>query len=498
VISKLFNSDKLESFFSTADPFGLARDLEGIVYRDYANRKTKKFSFEGSSYFLKYHGPVGWKEIFKNILQFKIPVIGAKRELNAILKLQSISIKCPEFVGFMSKGWSPANRHSFLITKDLEGTISLEDFFIEGMYQKLPVSKKRILLKSLATICRTIHQNGLNHRDLYLCHFHLPAEEEFEGEISLIDLHRAQIRRKVPMRWATKDIGGLLHSVIEFGISETDCYRFLSIYFNCSFKKLIEENKSFIEKSRSRAYSMYMKPILEEIDVTKKKNLPINSLYQNEHGDNYRWIGKKEFLSDSMMLVLNDLDASMDKGDVIKNEEGHHIVSLKVGSNKIFIKKYKVKNIWHLLRKLLSKTRAYNSWIAIHWLNVIGIKTVKPIAIYEKLNGLITLDSYLLTLDIDGISLDESLRSSNHLRIISARIASFFKRLRWINFNHGDAKSSNFFFKDNLIVFDLDISKRRSFPMFINRKLEKDILRIKRSLEADGVSSTPLSIRLSK
>ena len=241
---------------------------------------------------------------------------------------------------------------------------------------------------------------------------------------------------------------------------------------------------------------MYMKPILEEIDVTKKKYLPVSSLYQNEHGDNYRWIGKKEFLSDSMILVLSDLEASMDKGDVIKNEEGHHIVSLKVGSNKIFIKKYKVKNIWHLLRKLLSKTRAYNSWIAIHWLNVIGIKTVKPIAIYEKLNGLITLDSYLLTLDIDGIPLDESLRSSNHLRIISARIASFFKRLRWINFNHGDAKSSNFFFKDNLIVFDLDVSKRRNFPKFIDRKLKKDILRIKRSLESDGVSSTPLSKRL--
>jgi heptose I phosphotransferase len=497
VSRRFFTIDSLEAFFSKADAFKLARDLEGIPYRQYANRETKKFIFKGSSYFLKYHGPVGWKEIFKNLLQFKIPVVGAKRELTALLKLQSIGIGCPEPVGFMSKGWNPANRHSFLITKSLEGTISLEDFFIQGMYKKLPITKRRLLLKSIATICKTIHWNGLNHRDLYLCHFHI-SEEDLEKKIYLIDLHRAQIRRRVPIRWATKDIGGLFHSIIQFGISETDCYRFLSVYFNCSFRRLVTEKSSFINKSRFRAYSMHMKPILQEIDIKSKKQLPEHSIYQNELGSNYRWIGKKEFLSDSILSILRNLDAHMEKGKVIKKERGHFIVSLDVGKNKIFIKKYQVKNFWHLLRKQFSKSRAFNSWIAVHWFNAVGIETAKPIAIFEKFNAFTTLDSYLLCFDIEGAPLKESLYASDHLRIISARIASFFKRLRWIGFNHGDAKSSNFFFKNNLIAFDLDISRRRNLLMLVDRKIKKDILRIIRSLDDDGVSSEPLSKRLLK
>ena len=96
---------------------------------------------------------------------------------------------------------------------------------------------------------------------------------------------------------------------------------------------------------------MHMKPILQEIDIKSKKQLPEHSIYQNELGSNYRWIGKKEFLSDSILSILRNLDAHMEKGKVIKKERGHFIVSLDVGKNKIFIKKYQVKNFWHLLRK---------------------------------------------------------------------------------------------------------------------------------------------------
>ena len=57
---------------------------------------------------------------------------------------------------------------------------------------------------------------------------------------------------------------------------------------------------------------------------------------------------------------------------------------------------------------------------------------------------------------------------------------------------------SNFFFKNNLIVFDLDISRRRNLLMLIDRKIKKDILRIIRSFDDDGVSLEPLSRRLLK
>ena len=40
----------------------------------------------------------------------------------------------------------------------------------------------------------------------------------------------------------------------------------------------------------------------------------------------------------------------------------------------------------------------------------------------------------------------------------------FFKRLRWINFQHGDAKTSNFFISGkNIIALDLDAAGYENF-----------------------------------
>jgi len=483
---RVFLDTQIEALFLTEDdPFRFAQDIKGKVYRDYANRKTKQFSYKGVSYFLKYHGPVGWVEIFKNLLQFKVPVVGAEREWGAILKLQSIDVSCPEPVAFMTSGWNPAKKKSFLITKDLVGTISLEDLFINKENLELPVLQKRILLSNIATICRTIHVNGLNHRDLYLCHFHINKDKNFcLNNISLIDLHRSQIRRRVPKRWATKDIGGLLHSVMQFGISETDCYRFLMIYFDCSLRKLLKENRTFIRRSRYRAYSMFMKPVKNEINPSENEALSSSSDYEKEYGSNYRWIGKKALLSNQIKDILKDLDGAMAKGKVIKHETGHHIVSLNLEGQKIFIKKYQIKNTLHLIRKVFSKSRALNSWLAIHWLRSAGISTVEPIVMYEKLNSYTTLDSYLITILIEGNRLDEVCKENMKDLIIASRMQSFFKRLQWIGFNHGDAKTSNFFIdQEKLIVFDLDISMRSVFNVVTEKKIKKDIERILRSVK---------------
>ena len=82
---RVFNDKSLEHLFDDGNAFKIAKNLEGKIYRDYANRKTKQFFFRGSSYFIKYHGPVGWREILKNFIQLKIPVIGAEREWKALL-----------------------------------------------------------------------------------------------------------------------------------------------------------------------------------------------------------------------------------------------------------------------------------------------------------------------------------------------------------------------------------------------------------------------------
>lgn len=89
---------------------------------------------------------------------------------------------------------------------------------------------------------RKMHQGGINHRDCYICHFllHLPFEGDEESlKISVIDLHRAQIRNSVPRRWRDKDLIGLYFSSLNIGLTKRDVFRFLKIYFALPLRDIL-------------------------------------------------------------------------------------------------------------------------------------------------------------------------------------------------------------------------------------------------------------------
>ena len=133
-MSKFILKDNyLEDLFSGKDPFVVAKEIEGIVYREQANRFTKEFNFKEQLYFIKYHNGAGWKEILKSFLQLKLPVISAEQEWKALKKLQTLGVSCPEPVAFASQGKNPARKNSFIITKSLKETFSLEDFFFKNI-----------------------------------------------------------------------------------------------------------------------------------------------------------------------------------------------------------------------------------------------------------------------------------------------------------------------------------------------------------------------------
>ena len=493
----IYLDNEIEKYFSGfEDPFKKVKEIDGDVYRKTANRITKKFVLKNKTYFLKYHGPIGYVEILKNILKFQLPTVSARKEWNALQKLQSKGINCPSPIAICSKGVNPAKSHSFIITESLEPNISIEDAFELKAVNKKSVSEKKKIIERVGSICRNLHSIGLNHRDLYLCHFLIDATLNPDKPISLIDLHRAQIRNKVPERWLVKDIGGLYHSAIRFGITERDCYRFLMAYFNCSLKDLFSNHEEFIKKARKRAFSMYMKPVLNEIDITSKNALQEQSLYRKSFTKNHRWIGLKDKIPENFLTLIQDEEALLSTGEVIKNEEGHLVVKIDLSGKSYFVKKYRIKNLFHMIRRLFRKTRARNSWEVLHWLHAVGIRTMKPVLIYEELGFAGALNSVLVTEKIAGKRLDKIIKEKGeHIKIASC-LHNFFKRMQWLDFHHGDAKSSNFFIsKDKLYVFDLDSSKRHLKSSTLAKKINKDKKRILRSLEESTELTEALKLR---
>ena len=49
----IFLNKELESLFLSGDPFEVAGEIKGKIFRKTANRITKEFSFKGNNYFIK-------------------------------------------------------------------------------------------------------------------------------------------------------------------------------------------------------------------------------------------------------------------------------------------------------------------------------------------------------------------------------------------------------------------------------------------------------------
>lgn len=245
-----------DELWKNKDPFIETDKLQGEVFRALETRKTLRFEIANRSYFIKIHYGTTLKEVLKNLISFRLPVLGADREWNAIHRLTQVGVDTMNGRAFGQKGINPLRRHSFIITEDLTPTISLEDYCANWLNEPPLFRTKQMIIRRVAKMVREMHKTGINHRDCYICHFllHLPfTGNESELKISVIDLHRAQLRKSVPTRWRDKDLIGLYYSSLNIGLTPRDIFRFMKIYFALPLKEILKQEQALIEKVSRKA-----------------------------------------------------------------------------------------------------------------------------------------------------------------------------------------------------------------------------------------------------
>lgn len=259
----IVHSKTIAEWFNGKDPFRLIDCAQGKVVRCKDGRKTQRYEINGEGFYFKFHDGIGWSEIIKNLLQLRLPILGARNEWQAINRFHQLGLNTMTAVAFGERGADPSRKQSFLVTEELTNVISLEDFMEPWAKTPPEPSMKRVLIKKVAQIVRIMHNNGINHRDLYICHFLLDinsvAENINNPRLNLIDLHRAQMRNKVPMRWLVKDLGSLYFSVLNLGFSKEDIYRFLAVYFQKPLRDIFSEHKMLLSLSKSKAKKLYIR-----------------------------------------------------------------------------------------------------------------------------------------------------------------------------------------------------------------------------------------------
>ena len=237
------------------------RAVDGEVFRQGKGRITLRFRLNGHHLFIKRHTGVGWWEIIKELLQGRWPVTSAINEWRALERLEILNISSLTPVAFGKTGWNPARLYSFLVTRELENTISLEDVVKDWQKRRDFIHIKRALIHQVARLARRMHNNGLNHRDMYICHIHVSRDwletPIGEPELSIIDLHRAQIRQSVPERWRVKDVASLYFSSMNTGLTHRDRMRFIKAYRQCKLAETLKNENQFWDDVQQRADRLY-------------------------------------------------------------------------------------------------------------------------------------------------------------------------------------------------------------------------------------------------
>lgn len=260
-----FLDEPFRSLWRGQDPFVAVEALRGEVFRELEARRTLRTEVDGQGYFVKIHRGVGWGEILKNLLSLRLPVLGASNEWRAIARLTELGVATMQAVAWGVRGRNPARQHSFIITRELAPTISLEDLGRDWAQRPPEPAFKRALIARVADMARRMHAGGVNHRDFYICHFllHLdPAPTTDDFRLSLIDLHRAQLRDTTPRRWRDKDLAALHFSALDIGLTARDRLRFLRAYFDAPLRRVLRDEArllAHLQREGARLQQRYLR-----------------------------------------------------------------------------------------------------------------------------------------------------------------------------------------------------------------------------------------------
>jgi heptose I phosphotransferase len=119
---------------------------------------------------------------------------------------------------------------------------------------------KHALIAEVARMTGMMHRAGVNHRDCYICHFLLHTDKPLVADdfkLSVIDLHRAQVRSKIPLRWRNKDLAALYFSALDIGLTRRDKLRFLKGYFQQPLRQILAEEAALLGWLERKAAKLY-------------------------------------------------------------------------------------------------------------------------------------------------------------------------------------------------------------------------------------------------
>lgn len=405
----------------------------------------------------------------------------ARRAFKATLMLAKNGFDVPTIAAMGERRFAFFQKEGYLLTFEVENSKQILQFIPRSSRNltKEQLQSKRELIRTFGRTIGRMHTKGIFHGDLRLGNV-LARQEKNRWRFFFLDNERTKRFRRLPARLQLKNL-----VQVNMGpsgmLTNTDKLRFFREYWaenggskgqkTALINSVIERTNQRLSKERkvARELRKCLRPNERYLRIETSQIIAMfNRVFCKRRG------------TEEPLDFIERIDALMDKGHILKQDDTTYVSSLTWNGKDVVVKRFNHKGFIHSLRHTIKKSRAHRGWLHGLRLGILEIATPRPLAFIEKRRGLLVWKSYLVTEYVDGPNLYYFLRDDKtgeeERSAAMQQVAELLDRLGKYRITHGDLKHSNILITENgPVLTDLDGMKIHRLKPLFNRWRTKDL-----------------------
>lgn len=396
----------------------------------------------------------------------------AARDLRGVQSLAAANILTPTLLYS-----GAADAVEIMIFTAIEDSLSAEQAMFDGQLDNVAkLDLARLLVREVAKH----HQSGLIQTDLYLKNFLVK-----EGKVYTLD--GDAIRQLSSINAKSQALQNFATLISKFDVLDATSWlpELVQVYAEArNWKKMpsLEKVARLVDAERHYVLKKYADEKVFRtctdviVEQTKRLFLAIS----------------RPCLTHQLREVLNQPDTLLAENEQQRLKSGNTCtVSLaELNGQKLVVKRYNIKNIWHGFGRAFRVTRAANSWANAYRLQLLRIATAAPVALLERRWGYIRKEAYFIAEFIEApdaleffadgkIIIDQKIKAAQN-------IARLMFKLYLLKIEHGDFKATNIKIVEAAPwLIDLDSLRQHTCSQSFNKRHVRDLRRLIRNWHAD-------------
>ena len=324
--------------------------------------------------------------------------------------------------------------------------------------------------EAVATALGGLHADGVVHRDLHLDNFMLAGDEVYVIDGDSVKKQRGPLGE-------APSLGHLAVFLAQYPPSEAVAIeRLLACYERARGWPPVADRLSRLRASVVVARQRRVHHFLAKTQRACTEFVRFGDWRSNV-------LARREVFDGPLRTFAEDPETHLADGEIIKAGNSATVFRLDLGGQRVIVKRYNVKNLWHRVRRWF-KPRARVAWRNGQRLRFLGIPTADPLVLVERRWGPLRGLAYLVMADRGNQDLASQVASKGWQPAWLDAVAELFTDLRTAGLRHADTKATNFLVQDDRVyLIDLDgMTERRGARLGRAENVRRDAEDVRRFL----------------